>query len=104
MVLGSVYKVRCADCGFCYVGETGRTFLERMLEHKRAVRRFEETSEIAMHVAETGHRMDWTSAGVIDKEKDYFKRGFKESWWSSVYASSNRTRCEVSKVWRGFYV
>ena len=78
------------------------TFQERLLEQKRAVCRFEETSEIAMHVAERGHRMAWANAGVIDKVKDYFKRGFKESWWSSVYyESSNRTRYDVSKVWRG---
>ena len=26
VVLGAVYKVRCLDCGFCDVGETGINF------------------------------------------------------------------------------
>ena len=58
VVLGSVYRVACAECDFKYVGETGRTLQERMLEHRRAVRNFDGTSELAMHVAETGHGVD----------------------------------------------
>ena len=102
VVLGSVYKVGCSECDLRYVGETGRTVQERMMEHRRAARNFDGTSELAVHVAETGHRVDWSGMSVVDKEVDYFKRGFKEAWWSSVHKSRNRTRCEVSDVWLGF--
>ena len=101
-VLGSVYNIGCAGCNFTYVGETGRTVEERVSEHKRAVRSLEERSELAMHVAETGHGVDWAGVRMVDRERDYFKRGFKEAWWTLVFNSKNRTRCEVSDVWRSF--
>ena len=86
------------------MGETGRTLKERLVEHKRAVREWKETSEIAVHVAETRHTMDWTGTLVVDREKEYFKRGCKESWWTSFFGSGNRTRSSLSDAWRGFMV
>ena len=102
LTLGCVYNICCSDCDFTYVGETGRTVEERVSEHRRAVKNFEERSELAMHVAETGHGVDWAGVSVIDRERDYFKRGFKEAWWTSVFRGGNRTRCVVSDVWRDF--
>ena len=99
LVLGSVYKVECSDCNWKYVGETSRTLKERMVEHRRAVREHKETSEIASHVTDTGHRMDWTGALVLEREKEYFKRGCKESWWTAFYGSGNRTRWTLSEAW-----
>ena len=34
---GVVYKVPCSDCQATYVGQTGRTLLHRIKEHKRAL-------------------------------------------------------------------
>ena len=33
-----VYKIPCADCDWCYVGETGRCFKTRKKEHVRNVK------------------------------------------------------------------
>ena len=101
LVLGSVYKVVCSDCNWKYVGETGRTLKERMAEHRRAVRECKETSEIASHVVESGHRMDWNGASVLEREVEYFKRGCKEAWWTRYFGSGNRTRWNLSGAWSG---
>ena len=33
-----VYKIPCADCGWCYIGETGRCFETRKKEHIRMLK------------------------------------------------------------------
>ena len=56
---GFVYRIPCSACPWSYVGETSRTIKERLDEHKRAVRKWSASSEVANHVLETGHGMDW---------------------------------------------
>ena len=96
---GLVYRIPCADCSWSYVGETGRTLKERVTEHKRAVRNWNTNSEIVHHLRDTGHCMDWSNTTILDREKFYCKRIFKESWWSSVFSSGNRRMCEVDEAW-----
>ena len=97
--LGVVYRIPCADCSWSYVGESGRTLRERLTEHKRAVRGCSSSSEIARHVWEKGHQMDWEREVVLLRERNYYRRIFKEAWFSRAYESGNRTFHELDQAW-----
>ena len=72
---------------------------ERLKEHRRMVASMSETSEIAKHVMETGHRMDWANAKILDRETKYGRRIFKEAWWTKQLESDNRTKCVIGGAW-----
>jgi hypothetical protein len=44
-----VYQIRCDDCTFEYIGQTGRTFKTRINEHLRPTKNNAQTSKIAEH-------------------------------------------------------
>jgi len=100
---GIVYRIPCSSCDWSYVGETGRTLGDRLSEHRRAVRRFAVSSEVANHVTDSGHDMDWESALTLDSESHFRKRVFKEAWFSRKYDSGNRVFCELDDVWKSFF-
>ena len=79
---GIVYKITCADCHDCYIGETSRTLNERLKEHKRALRLNNPSqSAIAEHSHNTGHNIKWDEARIIDFESNWLKRKIKEALW-----------------------
>lgn len=51
-----VYKLTCADCEACYVGQTGRSFATRKREHWRSFRlKREDESTFADHLIANNH-------------------------------------------------
>lgn len=50
-----VYRLSCADCDSCYVGQTGRSFLTRKREHWRSLRLKKDDSAFASHLIATNH-------------------------------------------------
>ena len=70
----------------------------RVSEHKRAVRNMSSTPEIAKHVMDLDHRMDWEAAQMLDREVNYFKRTFKEAWHSKASNSVNILRNRVCQM------
>ena len=98
--LGVVYRLNCKDCPWKYVGETQRPVEVRKKEHVRAVRNFQlDSSEVAKHVHESQHHVDFDSMEVIDQEEGWFKRVIKEAIWTKRLQSGNRTKCEVGACW-----
>jgi len=98
---GFVYRIPCSSCSWSYVGETGRTIGERINEHKRAVRQWSVSSEVATHVSETGHGINWEMAENLSHEPFHFRRIFKESWFSKVHGSGNRVFHDLDVAWNG---
>ena len=79
-VLGSVDKFTCGFFSRCYVGETSRPVLERIKEHKRAVRELDvDRSEPARHFAETGHVPNFEDVTTLAKEGFWRRRVIKEA-------------------------
>ena len=99
---GFVYRISCSLCPWSYVGETGRTIEERLVEHKRAVRQLATSSEIANHVLETGHRIDWEKYECLSQESSHFGRIFKEAWFSHKHSSGNRVFHDLDPAWNKF--
>ena len=78
---GVVYRVPCGDCPATYVGQTGRTLMHRLKEHKRALTTANSmTSALAEHAMDTGHDIDWSDAQIIDASSLLQQRCTLESW------------------------
>ncbi|XP_068735283.1 uncharacterized protein [Montipora capricornis] len=77
-----VYKIPCADCDWCYIGETGRCFKTRKKEHVRNVKTCANGSNIAKHAWSFGHRIDFSHSRVIDKGS-FRVRKTLEAWHTS---------------------
>ena len=56
-------------------------------------------SEVARHVWEEGHCLDWSSSGPIDREGRWKRRQIKEAYWSQKLDSKNRTFYSLSDAW-----
>jgi len=74
-----VYTIPCKNCSSSYYGETGRSFVTRLEEHKRAVRNGYSNFSTFKHVAATGHDLDWAESRLIFKSNDWYSRLVVES-------------------------
>jgi len=63
-----VYEINC-DCGLCYVGTTKIALKTRIKEHISDIEKKKETTALAQHVAEKGHKPDFQNVKVLDREK-----------------------------------
>src|SRR5215469_4544053 len=64
-----VYKLSCPDCNKAYIGQTGRKFLTRFKEHKRAAKLNKDYSNFAKHINTHAH-----SFGAIDTTMTILKK------------------------------
>ena len=90
-----IYRIPCKSCNKVYIGETGRTFGTRMMEHRKEVeqhegRRFtrstkqlaeaeQNKSAITDHVTRANHVISWDEARIIGHESDRKTRWIKEA-------------------------
>ena len=87
--MGLIYLLPCSNCNWSYVAETSRTLKERLSEHRRSVRNFSTRSEVANHVHQTGHLMNWDAARILGREGQHFRRIIKEAWFTRSHSSGN---------------
>ncbi|KAJ4432364.1 hypothetical protein ANN_20983 [Periplaneta americana] len=74
-----VYRIPC-ECGKCYIGQTGRTIMERCKEHQRSIRLYyPDKSAVAQHSLETGHKIDFGATTILDKTSGYWDLVIKEA-------------------------
>lgn len=53
-----IYKIKCSDCDFFYIGKTNRSFMKRFSEHFMAfMKKDVKNSNVADHLIRTGHRI-----------------------------------------------
>ena len=71
-----VYSIPC-ECGKQYVGETERT-LQRITEHKRAVKNNDPNNSLAVYVSKMYHKIKWEDAKALTREEQWTKRKIKE--------------------------
>ena len=75
---GVIYEIPCR-CGQVYIGETCKTLIDRMKEHKRPVQKIDTNNSLAVHVKETLHDISWENAKVLQKEQHKIRRKIKEA-------------------------
>lgn len=61
MARNGVYQLKCSDCDATYIGQTGRSFTDRIKEHERSWRLGKEDSAFAQHLTTEGHAFDITN-------------------------------------------
>lgn len=74
-----VYKISCANCDKCYIGETNREKKTRMKEHEADIRKCAEFSNIAKHANTEKHSLDLANTETLALETDWKRRTIKES-------------------------
>jgi hypothetical protein len=67
-----IYQMKCLDCPFKYVGQTGRIFNVRYKEHIHAIRSNNSNSRYSNHILNTGH-----TYGTITDTMDVIRTGRK---------------------------
>ena len=77
-----VYKIRCKDCSWSYVGETGRCFDTRKKEHIRNTKSHKASSNIANHAWANNHNINFD--GEIIDRGSYRTRKTLESWHTAL--------------------
>ena len=69
-----VYRIKCKECSKVYIGETGRSFKLRIVEHKNNCKHYiTGKSAITDHTATKKHAIDFDSACVIYPENNSAK-------------------------------
>ncbi|EZA47078.1 hypothetical protein X777_16770 [Ooceraea biroi] len=74
-----VYKIKCADCEACYIGQTKRHVTVRINEHKSNIKKNEsDWSVVSCHRAHDGHEFDWMHVDVLHQDKHLRRREIAE--------------------------
>ena len=50
-----VYKIKCEQCDCFYIGQTDRSFKQRLKEHLPAIKTKAQKSSFAQHIVDEGH-------------------------------------------------
>lgn len=80
--VGVVYRIPCKDCPKAYIGQSGRSLVLRLKEHKRAVHNCDtNASALVKHAWQEQHQIDWSSAEILDSEQFLSPRLLLESWF-----------------------
>jgi hypothetical protein len=76
----SIYRLPCSECAASYIGESRRRLGDRTIEHERAIKNLEiEKSAWVSHINDTAHMPDWKRLEILDVERNWSKRRFKEA-------------------------
>jgi len=85
---GIVYGIPCSDCKGIYIGQTGRPLMDRLKEHKRAIKKGDCQNACAKHVTQQGHTMNFNDVRIVHKEKNTSTRLALEAFT----IAANKTR------------
>ena len=100
---GVIYRYKCGrvNCEEEYIGESGRTFAERLREHMRA------SSPIHDHYNTTGHDLSLENLSIVGREDQSTARSIREAILIIVNDSSlnrNIGKYQLPHIWDGVLV
>ncbi|XP_075167739.1 uncharacterized protein LOC142239876 [Haematobia irritans] len=92
-----VYEIKCIGndeqpCNKYYVGTTKRSLATRVTEHEADIRKGRHTTALAQHCIELGHKADFESVKILDKERKENKRYTLES-----LRIQQRVQCAINR-------
>ena len=88
-VAGVVYRVKCRNCNFSYIGESKRCWASRAAEHDPACVASKESSAIRQHAEKSVHDIRPRYGEILERnEHNYRHRIFMEYLHSSVDKNS----------------
>ena len=90
-----IYKIPCATCDFCYVGETSQWFDERESQHKRSMRNCDSNNGIYMHIAKhPDHAIAWEKTTFLDYDRNFYARRMNESLYIDIFSKTGTMNLE----------
>ena len=89
-----VYKIPCADCSWCYIGDSSRAFIARKKEHLTNVKIAAKGLRIANHAWSNNHAIDFENASVIDKGGFRTRKTLK-AWDFKLAPNVNNNSCPL---------
>ena len=93
---GVVYKIHCRQCDFVYYDQTERSLKTRVSEHKK----FDPNSNLASHVHECHHQVDFDNDKVVGHELHYHQRLFLEAWMSVKEPNAGNDHIVIPEVYK----
>ena len=69
----------CVRTPNVYMGETKRTLKTHIVEHKQAVKKFDEKNGEAVHANTHDHRINWEEVKVVTVEQSFWRRRVQEA-------------------------
>ena len=95
---GVIYTYKCGrmDCEEEYIGESSRTFAERVSEHKKA------PSPIHDHFNTPGHELSLNNFSIVDREDQIIARAIKEAMLIRVndpFLNRNISKYQLPHIW-----
>lgn len=79
----NVYKFDCKNCPATYTGETKRSLLTRINEHKKV----NDNSVVYRHRTNFNHDFDWENVKILDNGQNFIKRRISEM----IHIKTNRS-------------
>ncbi len=96
---GIVYKARCNDCAFTYIGESKRSWSSSGAEQDPG-RACNGESAIKQHAESTEHDIHPRNATILERRiSSYTKRLFLESWHSMVDSNAVNERKPLPRAY-----
>ena len=101
---GVVYEIPCKVCDKKYIGETWRTLMKRMTEHKLAMKCGDTNNGIAVHAWDAQHHVDWDDAKIRETELNPWKRKVLEAIHTQAIENNNNldSGLQLSHLWQAF--
>ena len=60
-----IYKIKCNDCNFVYIGQTGRNFKIRFKEHINSLKTGSPKSNVAKHILNFNHECSLNNLSIL---------------------------------------
>ena len=79
-----IYQIPCSDCDQVYIGETSRNINKRNEEHKNAIGRRDQNSQIFQHVTQELHQVQWNNTRILDRNNNLKQRKFIEACYTQA--------------------
>ena len=77
-IKGVIYKITC-NCGYTYIGETGRTLETRIKEHRGHFTEIAKNDGVVVHANKTMHDINWIETEILHVEQNCYKRKVLET-------------------------
>ncbi|UYV84862.1 hypothetical protein LAZ67_X003755 [Cordylochernes scorpioides] len=98
-----IYKIPCKSCQAVYIGETGKQLIERINQHKSALKHHNPTSLLVDHALINSHIPDSEQTSIIYQDiKGKHSRLFLESWSSLEDRNSINRKIDIPDMYTQF--
>ena len=77
-ISNTIYKIDCADCDKCYIGQTKNYIHNRINNHKNDIKNGQQKTALATHAIQNLHKFKFDNTKILHIEQNYNKRLFIE--------------------------